>query len=184
MRFAITKQTKCARCGQTFSYDSGYRKYCSSCRPDSLREKQRLAMRKYYKLNPQRMRETVKHAMAKNPEYYRTAQREYGFRFRENVILTALGHYSGGKLQCACCGEAELDFLTIDHISGNGNKERLKVMGRMGGGYRFYDWLIKNGFPAGYQVLCMNCNLSKGKHGTCAHKQTSSRIGLSVGAKE
>lgn len=55
------------------------------------------------------------------------------------------------------CGVTAIEHLTIDHIDGGGTKERAKV----GGGCRFYYWLIRSGFPAGYQVLCWNCNFKK-----------------------
>ena len=32
-----------------------------------------------------------------------------------------------------------------------------------------YDWLKKNNFPPGFQVLCGSCNFAKGKYGSCPH---------------
>jgi hypothetical protein len=72
----------------------------------------------------------------------------------------------GGK--CSCCGEAELAFLTIDHIDGNGAEHRREIKNRGGG--TFYAWLHSHGYPDGFQVLCANCNL--GRHingGICPH---------------
>ena len=68
-------------------------------------------------------------------------------------------HY--GK-KCACCGEKEKLFLSIDHINGGGGEHRKK------GGKKICVWLFKNNFPEGFQT---NCNW--GKHingGTCPHK--------------
>lgn len=79
--------------------------------------------------------------------------------------LDALMHYSGGDPKCACCGVAELEFLAIDHIHGGGNKERKAVAN--GCSTNFYNWLQKSGWPEGYQVLCHNCNLSRGVYGYC-----------------
>lgn len=73
----------------------------------------------------------------------------------------------GGK--CVCCGEIELYFLAIDHVEGNGNTHR-KEINKYGSG--FFEWLIKNNFPEGFQVLCHNCNM--GKHlngGVCPHQE-------------
>lgn len=81
------------------------------------------------------------------------------------IKTTIINHY--GK-ECACCGETEIKFLTIDHIEGGGTKHR-KQLG--GGGQRIYRWLIKNNFPEGYQVLCWNCNCAKGLYNTCPHQQ-------------
>lgn len=73
----------------------------------------------------------------------------------------------GGK--CACCGEDTLEFLTIDHIDETGASER-KEIGR-GGGYNFYYWLKKRGYPKdNYQVLCFNCNFAKHAYGKCPHQ--------------
>lgn len=75
----------------------------------------------------------------------------------------------GGPV-CACCGETEPRFLTIDHIDNNGAAQR-KELGYHGMGSQFHRWLKKNGFPPGYQILCMNCNFGKSRNGgACPHK--------------
>lgn len=72
---------------------------------------------------------------------------------------------------CVCCGEAELDFLTIDHIHEDGAAHRREIGPTKKSGVHFYLWLKKNEYPSGFQVLCMNCNLSKHNNdGLCAHK--------------
>lgn len=81
-------------------------------------------------------------------------------RFR----LDALAAY-GNK--CAFCGETEIQFLSIDHIWGNGTQHR-KEIGV--GGDTFYRWLKKNNYPPEFQVLCHNCNMAKGLYGVCPHK--------------
>jgi hypothetical protein len=75
---------------------------------------------------------------------------------------------------CACCGEENVDFLTIDHIDGNGAAERTRfrdpvVQGRGRGGANFYYKLKADGFPdpRKYQVLCANCNGAKGTGREC-----------------
>ena len=73
--------------------------------------------------------------------------------------------YYGGY-RCVCCGETMQEFLTIDHIDGNGAKHR-KLINQRG----FYRWLKHNGFPTGYRVLCWNCNVSRGIHGYCPHER-------------
>jgi hypothetical protein len=81
-------------------------------------------------------------------------------------VFTAYGGY-----KCACCGETERMFLSIDHINNDGNVER-KSGAYRGSGNAFYGWLRKNGFPPGYQVLCMNCQVGKHKNGgVCPHQQ-------------
>jgi hypothetical protein len=66
----------------------------------------------------------------------------------------AIAHYGG---RCAC-GETELLFLTIHHLEGGGAAHRRSV----GTGSAFYRWLRGEGYPAGFQVLCWNCNWKKG----------------------
>ena len=56
-------------------------------------------------------------------------------------------------------GEKIIDFLTIDHINGGGNKHLEAI--RKVGGQSFYNWLITNNFPKGFRVLCWNCNHGK-----------------------
>jgi hypothetical protein len=59
-------------------------------------------------------------------------------------------HY--GKSKCACCGESEFEFLTIDHAYGGGRAHLRAIR------VSLYPWLIKNNFPEGFRVLCSNCN--------------------------
>jgi hypothetical protein len=73
-----------------------------------------------------------------------------------------LDHYGRA---CTCCG-ATAD-LTIDHVSSNGNAHRIELFGRAAESTQMYRWLIRNGFPAGYQVLCRACNGSKGDGPSC-----------------
>lgn len=73
---------------------------------------------------------------------------------------------------CECCGIDRLQFLTIDHINGDGAKHRTELFGsRHEGGRRFYQWLKSQGYPDGYRVLCWNCNCGREVNGgTCPHE--------------
>jgi hypothetical protein len=85
---------------------------------------------------------------------------------RKNEVFTAYGGY-----RCACCGETERLFLSIDHINNDGNVER-KSGAYRSSGTAFYLWLCKQKFPLGYQVLCMNCQVGKHKNGgVCPHQR-------------
>jgi hypothetical protein len=84
---------------------------------------------------------------------------------RRALRLEVLSHYSGtNPPQCVNpFGEHKepyttLEALTIDHVNGGGSKER-KNSWKVG--IRFYMWLKKNGYPKGYQTLCMNCQFIK-----------------------
>lgn len=84
-------------------------------------------------------------------------------RHVEKTRKRVFDHY--GRI-CGCCG-AEED-LSIDHINGDGAEHREQLTGdRRRGSYRFYLWLIRNGYPEGFQVLCRRCNHSKAKTGRC-----------------
>jgi hypothetical protein len=87
-------------------------------------------------------------------------------RARANDLIRdqVFGHY--GRV-CACPGCGATDKLTIDHIDGNGAAHRAEIFGRQRGGVWFYRWLIAQGFPDGYQVLCDLCNSSKRTGAAC-----------------
>lgn len=83
--------------------------------------------------------------------YHRTKYAEYRFQ----VKLEAFEHY--GNAECAKCGCDNLDILEIDHVGGGGGKHR-RELNMEGGGYQFYLWLKREGYPKGFQVLCPSCN--------------------------
>jgi hypothetical protein len=162
----------CGRCGQTFEKRGWRQRFCFTCREDAYREYAREQNKIYYRRHPEKCKESVKRTRAKRPEYYREQRRKNVIKTRKRARQAVLEHYSNGALSCACCGENEEEFLTIDHVEGNGGKERTALFGRRdAGGYRFYAWLIRNNYPSGYQVLCMNCNFSKRRGNICAHKR-------------
>jgi len=84
--------------------------------------------------------------------------------------IRAFKHYGG--LRCICCGEGEFSFLSLDHVSGAGNLERAKLFGdRYQGGHHIYRALRLKGYPQGYQVLCMNCQVGRRDNGgVCPHQ--------------
>ena len=87
--------------------------------------------------------------------------------------VRAFTHYGGKEgIKCACCGEDEFTFLSLDHVNGNGNTERAKLFGdRFQGGHHIYRNLRVSGYPPGYQVLCMNCQVGRRDNGgVCPHQ--------------
>lgn len=72
-----------------------------------------------------------------------------------DIKLEVFERYGGAK--CACCGDERVEALTVDHIEGGGRRHREEVSDGAGG-HRFYNWLRKEGYPDGYQVLCFSCN--------------------------
>ena len=81
-----------------------------------------------------------------------------------------------GGYKCACCGEVEPKFLTLDHINNDGYM-RKKYGKEPRAAAQLYGWLRKMGYPDGFQVLCMNCNFGKAQNGgVCPHKKGSTTI--------
>ena len=139
------------------------------------KEKLKLKFAKWYAKNKERNAATARAWQEKNKQHVAEYKKRPDVIARHNawhrsktVEMRALviGQYGG---ICACCRETALQFLTIDHINGNGNEHRREL--KMGGGKSFYYWLRRNGYPKGYQVLCMNCNWSRGVYGFCPHEK-------------
>ncbi len=91
---------------------------------------------------------------------YRSAHPEKAFEQwlhqrdrNQNFKVEVLTHYGNGKCACVKCGESRVACLSIDHIEGGGNKQRV---GRLRASTAFYRWLKREGYPEGYQTLCMN----------------------------
>jgi hypothetical protein len=99
----------------------------------------------------------------------RAAESEKTKRNQDRQREAVYGAYGGYK--CNCCDEAEKMFLSIDHVNNDGAAMRKANLYR-GSGTGFYQWLIKNKFPDGFQVLCMNCQVGKHKNGgVCPHQR-------------
>lgn len=159
---------KCSKCliekeatPQNFPKDkkkiNGLHSWCKLCRSKYETARQKGAgitsYQKYTKNNPERRAR------------YLAQTRETNRKIREEII----NHYSKGKNKCECCPETLIEFLAIDHINGNGNKDR-KEKG-LGSGAPFFRYLKQNGYPPGYRVLCHNCNMSRGCYGYCPHEK-------------
>ncbi len=106
-------------------------------------------------------------ARAKARRYYwahRDEQRAQQHVHYQEQRVAVLEHY--GK-KCACCGEAQPEFLAIDHVNNDGAEHRRSVHS----GKHIIRWLIQNNFPDGFQVLCFNCNMAKSVYGICPHQE-------------
>ena len=107
----------------------------------------------------------------KNGDRERQLSRERHFKDK----VAAFEAYGGPV--CKCCGETELEFLSIDHINGDGAAHRKEMAKNSNSsphaycGYHLHTWLRLNNYPPGFQVLCMNCNFAKGHFGECPHQR-------------
>lgn len=88
---------------------------------------------------------------------------------RRKVKLRILRHYG---TKCACCGDENVEFLTIDHINNDGSIRRKEHKSKTGMNFNLYRWLIRNNFPQGdFRTLCFNCNCARGAYGYCPHEK-------------
>ena len=164
------KTRKCNNCESIKSYSEfpkhsrmkdGIYSDCKLCH--SLKVRKRYFTDKNY-------RNHVLHYQKIYSKGHRFENNAYGRRYNRKLRLETLQAY-GGK--CNCCGEKKIEFLTFDHIRNNGAEHR-----RSYGGHktnrRIFQVLRMQNFPKGeYQVLCYNCNYSKGHHGYCPHKDVA-----------
>ncbi|KKK96296.1 hypothetical protein LCGC14_2664180 [marine sediment metagenome] len=102
---------------------------------------------------------------------YCKRQRARYYRFRRKVEV--LSAYSHGEPICACCKVTEIEFLTIDHVHGDGNEHRKELSSG-----QLYGWLKRNSYPPGFRVLCFNCNTSIGLFGHCPHQNPEISVRL------
>ena len=183
----------CSNCGITKTPSDFPRNavdyWCSACRRDYARSAWRA---KRAALSP----EAIAELNAKIQERQRQQRRDRMAAMLPLELAAWRGEVNGGNRRrvqdikdqvyaayggyvCNCCGETEPTFLSIDHVNNNGAAQRKS--GYRGG--RFYYWLAREGFPAGFQVLCMNCQWGKrNNRGVCPHQagkvQRSSREGV------
>jgi hypothetical protein len=121
------------------------------------------ALRRWREADLQRARDVAASYRASKRGLHRAWNAQAMTRQRARNREMVLDHY--GR-ECSCCGSAER--LTIDHMS-DGSQHRAELGDGSSG--TLHRWLIRNGFPAGYQVLCRSCNASKGSGEHCRRHQ-------------
>ncbi len=152
-------------------YDSGSgarRHECRFCNKQRVNE--------HHQANKKHRLDMARKRYAENPAAHWTPERRAranDLARKRNAELRDIVYSNyGGK--CACCGESNPLFLTVDHVENNGNAMR-KVHGVASSG--LYRWIIKKCYPKDFQVLCMNCNFAKARNGgICPHKEGSTTI--------
>lgn len=145
----------CVRCGKPQEGDRVGKRHCLKCNEQ-------------YKVY-----DTRRYHKHKSP---RLAAQKIRIQREKDELYTRLGGYV-----CACCGETEKLFLTLEHKNGGGRRERQYF----GGSGRLIRDLLKRKDLSGYEILCMNCN--RGKYlngGICPHKTKQLKeLGRSKGGK-
>jgi hypothetical protein len=175
----------CIHCGTKFWPTHGKNTQCAGCRAKyhvvyaaKNREKLRINVREYRARNRdrlraylvQRRRAAIEGMTPEQLASFRQAESEKTRRL--NLILKDEVFTAYGGWRCACCGETERSFLSIDHMQNNGSKMRRE--GVHGHSTQFYRWLKRSGFPSDFQVLCMNCQFGKRMNkGVCPHQSNN-----------
>ena len=125
----------------------GLQGHCKKCNYFQQKEWVRKNRKKYRKFH----KVYVRNWRIKNKEKVEKLKIEGVIRLKNDVLINY-----GNK--CACCGETERDFLTLDHIENDGKLHR-KILPK--GGLALYYWARQNNYPLRLQILCFNCNWSK-----------------------
>jgi len=96
-------------------------------------------------------------------EYMRKYLKKRSKQFKEKIFK----HYTAGTMECQCerCNVKGIEFLTVDHVNGDGYKHKSKGAWN----YMLYKKIIDDGFPDTYKILCWNCNCTKKNNSKCGH---------------
>lgn len=145
--------------------------------PSERRKEWRLAHPKTWELiSAERTRDYHRQYRQKNRLLLNIKKRLYYTAIR----LEGIAAY-GGK--CQCCGESQVEFLTIDHI--NGRTDEIKHGGLPLTGKKLWSRMKTLGWPKEhYQLLCFNCNCAKGIYGKCPHARDSTAPVLLLAEQE
>lgn len=133
------------------------------------REREIIKRKERYHKQREDPKEIIKYNKLCNERYY--MNKDFKLKQlkaqRDRIRLLIIDHYSNGTMKCACCSISYYEFLGIDHIEGRRALGHAKNMT----GTKLYRYLRRNGFPQGFQVLCLNCNWAKGHFGECPHQK-------------
>lgn len=132
--------------------------------PMKRRQYAREWARRDYKKNPERRKAAAKKHVLKYPERKRARTRKWYkqyYRKWKALVFNAYGNV------CACCGESNPQFLTVDHVNRDGKSHRRQ----RSGSYGVLQDVVKRGYPKEFRLLCMNCNWGTRMGNTCPHQQ-------------
>lgn len=135
--------------------------------------------KKYYHDNIEKLRAYHREWTAKNCDRLRAKQNAKWRKECATLKAAIVGAYGGC---CACCGEKNSGFLTIDHINNDGYLDR-PASGNSRGGHKLWRRLRREGFPKeNFRLLCWNCNSGRAytKDKICPHYTQMPILGLSA----
>lgn len=67
--------------------------------------------------------------------------------------------------RCACCGENDQCFLSLDHVDNDGAEERRQGVSI----WTIHTRILSGEWTSRFQLLCWNCNRGKWAYGECPH---------------
>ena len=126
--------------------EEGTKGRATYCR--SHTEEQRRWKKTYYQTHKDDIRESKKTHYLIHKKEVRERQKAYYASLR----VEAFNHYGW---VCVKCGEANTDFLTLDHVNDGGAQHRRRF------GPVLYLWAKENGYPPALQAMCYNCQWVK-----------------------
>lgn len=163
---------KCKACGEMkalarYQKEKGrrfyFRKFCVVC----WSAERSVYQTNYRAENADRLAAYHQHKHLRKRDERNTASKRH-YRKLQDIVFSNYGN------KCACCGEAEPTFLSIDHVNNDGAEHRKKI----GIGHIFYRWIIDHDFPDTMQLLCCNCNMGKHRNGgICPHQADRLKAG-------
>ena len=159
---SIGETISCCVCGKEFIRTRFGNVCCSTkCASKKYRSKNREKVKEYNRKYSIEHKEEIRERNKQNTDRNKETKRSQ--RIKSKILI--FEHYGG--CVCNCCGETNLEFLSIDHINNDGASHRRKLKES---GTNLYHWIVKNNYPPGFRVLCFNCNHSMGHYGYCPHK--------------
>jgi hypothetical protein len=116
--------------------------------------------RKYFENQEHRDAKNARSKLWRQKESSKLYMRRKSKVYSIKIKVEVLSHYGNGQCACIKCGFSDVRALSIDHINGDGSTQKINGV-RIHSGITFYRWLKREGYPEGYQTLCMNCQFIK-----------------------
>lgn len=155
----------CTNCKQPRTFEEmakdsrrkrGHGSWCKQCIRDHHRAQ-----------DPAHVKKRTKAWRDRNPERQKQIQSASARRQHEAAKREVVAAYGG---VCTCCGEADIHFLTVEHLTEESSKRHRYENGKRIGGTKLLRMIAREGFPDDITVLCFNCNCGRGQYGICPHK--------------
>ena len=155
---STTKEKKFCNlsCAASYNNTRKEKKIISDEEKNRRKERDREYSKNYKNNHKEETLARAKVYRVKNKEKNNIYSKKHSAEIRINFI-----EMYGGK--CECCGEAQVEFLTLDHMDYS-SKEKGET------GTTAYMKALKEHRPDLYQVLCWNCNCAR-RRGICPHKK-------------